>query len=92
MDQQKGHTLAVRKLPRRVLIVIEGAPEGAGVLRQTLWRWRQQDKIPVGRLFRGRQVLFTQSELDAIKSFAHRIEPVQGPDPAQVSLFPFGAK
>lgn len=47
-----------------------------GVVRQTLWRWRQDGKIPAGNRFRDRQILFTQAELEAIREFANRVEPI----------------
>ncbi len=47
-----------------------------GVVRQTIWRWRQDGKIPAGYRYRDRQVLFTQVELNRIRQFAHRVEPL----------------
>lgn len=51
--------------------------EQAEVSRQTLWRWRQDELVPAGRKYRGRRLLFSEDELQAILEFAHRLEPVQ---------------
>ena len=50
--------------------------QDVGVVRQTLWRWRQEGTIPAGSRYRDRQVLFTRAELDRIREFAHRVEPL----------------
>src|SRR5688572_23321989 len=50
--------------------------KAVGVARQTLWRWRSEGRIPAGRRYRGRHVMFTEAELEAIGRFAHRLEPV----------------
>ena len=49
--------------------------ERAGVARQTIWRWKRDDKIPNGRRYRGRELLFTSDEVVEICDYAHRIEP-----------------
>jgi Helix-turn-helix domain len=57
------------------------------VSRQTLWRWRRTGKIPLGHRFRDGQTFFTQNEVEKIKEFAHRIEPIDAPDRSQLDLF-----
>lgn len=46
-----------------------------GVTRQTLWRWRHGGSVPAGRRYRGRQVLFTLTEVQQIVGYANRLEP-----------------
>lgn len=58
-----------------------------GVSRQTLWRWRQEGKIPQGHRYRDGRVLFTQTELEAIREFANRIEPINEASASQLKLF-----
>ena len=57
------------------------------VTRQTLWRWRQGEKVPQGRKYRGREVLFTEEEVARIRAYAHRLEPLESADPSQMKLF-----
>ena len=60
-----------------------------GVSRQTLWRWRQEGKIPPGyRRNRDRRVLFTADEVEVIQQFANQVEPISpGQDTVQIKLF-----
>jgi len=57
------------------------------ISRQTLWRWRAAAKIPVGRQYRGRVVLFTEDEVTEIRRYAHRIEPAVPRAASQLPLF-----
>jgi transposase-like protein len=45
-----------------------------GVVRQTLWRWRRQGRIPLGRRYRDHEILYTCDELDSIRQFSNRLE------------------
>ena len=49
--------------------------EAVNVSRQTLWRWRKDRKIPAGRLFRDRRILFSTEEFEAVRLYANRLEP-----------------
>ena len=58
-----------------------------GVARQTLWRWRRDGVIPVGSKYRGRQIIYTPSEVELIRQFAERIEPIDNQNRRQMTLF-----
>ena len=58
-----------------------------GISRQTLWRWRQEGKIPQGHRFRDGRVLFTRQEAERIIQHANRIEPISDQDRRQLGLF-----
>ena len=58
------------------------------VSRTTFWRWRSEHGLPAGRKYRGgKMVLFTDIEVQAYRSFANRIEPIEGPNLDQMKLF-----
>lgn len=61
--------------------------EEVGVARQTLWRWRRAGSIPVGRKYRGRQVIYNESEVELIRQYAERIEPIDDHHRRQKTLF-----
>jgi transposase-like protein len=50
--------------------------EQIGVSRQTLWKWRKDNNIPLGQKFRNKEVLYTLDEVKQIQDFAHRLEPI----------------
>jgi predicted DNA-binding transcriptional regulator AlpA len=58
-----------------------------GVVRQTLWRWRKRGKIPQGRRYRDRQVVFTRQEVEAIHEYSNRLEPADSADSNQLNPF-----
>lgn len=58
-----------------------------GVSRQTLWRWRQNGKIPKGHRFRDNRIFFTVDEVECVREFANRIEAADVADGRQGKLF-----
>ena len=57
------------------------------ISRQTLWRWRQQGQIPLGRLYHSKKLVFTNQEGAAIREFANRLEPTELENANQLKLF-----
>ena len=57
------------------------------ISRQTLYRWRQDGKIPVGHRYRGTRIIFTAEEVEAIRQYANRVEPLNPADTNQLKLF-----
>ena len=58
-----------------------------GIARQTLWRWRQQGRIPAGHRYRDRILVFTSDEVEEIKQFANRVEQIEPNNRLQLKLF-----
>lgn len=58
--------------------------------RQTIWRWKRAGKIPPGRRYRDRELLFSWEELEAIYAYAHRTtsEEASATLKNQLELFP----
>lgn len=50
--------------------------DDVGVVRQTLWRWRLNGKIPKGYRYRDRQILFSPEERELIRDYAHKLVPM----------------
>lgn len=53
-----------------------------GVSRQTLWRWRAEGNVPLGRRFRRKSIVFSKVEVDEIVAFGNKIEPITFDDRA----------
>jgi predicted DNA-binding transcriptional regulator AlpA len=72
-----------------VYLCVGDVTERLEISRQTLWRWRQEGKIPSGHKFRGKQVVFSAEEVSLIEAFANRLEPItaSGTDKEQLRLF-----
>lgn len=69
------------------LLCINEIADELGVSRQTLWRWRREEKIPAGSKFRDGKILFSEAEVERIRAHACRLEPFPAPDPRQARLF-----
>ena len=74
------HPGAIARLPRvlkKELVTIIEVAERIGVHRTTLSRWKKEGSVPPGQWFpRGKQVLYTPSEVHEIEAFAFRLEPI----------------
>ncbi len=57
------------------------------VSRTTLWRWRTAGLVPAGMLFREKQVLYTEREVERIRDYAQRMVPAQPTSDEQLDLF-----
>ena len=58
-----------------------------GISRQTFWRWRHANKIPLGNRYRDGRIFYTEDEFELIKQYAHRLEALGQPRPQQMTLF-----
>lgn len=57
------------------------------ISRQTLWRWRQDARIPPGRRFRGQRLVFSLDEVEQIRTYASLLEPADQPLKTQLTPF-----
>ena len=61
--------------------------DATGISRQTLWRWRQEGRVPDGYRYRNGQVLFTEGDYRRILAYANQVEPVvPASDPSQLGF------
>jgi predicted DNA-binding transcriptional regulator AlpA len=58
-----------------------------GVTRQTFWRWRKQGHVPMGRQYRGREILYTSADLEFVRRYATHVEPIDSGNREQLRLF-----
>ena len=61
--------------------------EEIGVTRQTVWRWCKDGKVPPGRRYRSKEQVFTPEELEEIRGYANRLEPIDVSPRDQLGLF-----
>lgn len=61
--------------------------EQLAISRQTIWRWRQEGKIPKGHRYRNRWVVFSPQEVESIREYTHRLEPIETEDRGQLKFF-----
>lgn len=47
-----------------------------GISRTTLWRWRREGKIPLGRRYRNGLILFSPAEVQMVRNYADKLEPI----------------
>jgi excisionase family DNA binding protein len=59
----------------------------AGISRQTLWRWRQDHRIPSGSRLRGKRLVFSAAEVEQIRTYASLLEPADRRPVVQLGLF-----
>ena len=52
-----------------------------GISRTTLWRWRHEGKIPLGRRYRNGLILFTPTEVEMVRHYANSLEPIKRTGP-----------
>ena len=64
------------ELKSRLYFSVNEVLSDTGISRQTLWRWRQDGKVPLGHRFRDRQILFDEEEFHAIRRYATHVEPL----------------
>ncbi|MCU0834297.1 MAG: helix-turn-helix domain-containing protein [Chromatiaceae bacterium] len=68
-------------------LLLSEVADQVNVTRQTLWRWRQDGRVPLGHKFRGRHVIYTPAEVAAIRDYANRIDPIEPSPSLQRDLF-----
>jgi hypothetical protein len=56
------------------------------ITRQTLWRWRKEGKVPLGKRYRDKQLVFSLSEITDIVEYAERVEEIPSSDQKQLKL------
>ena len=56
-----------------------------GVSRTTLWRWRHKGKIPLGRRYRNGLILLSPVEVQIVRNYADKLEPISSARPSRES-------
>ncbi len=86
MQDKSAEDLEPVRIGDAELFSAESVQAALGISRQTLWRWRQDGKIPPGYRDRRRRLFFTAEEFEAVRAYAFRIEPAQAVHGSQLSL------
>ena len=85
-DKLREMLLAVLKPPKKRRPT--KPTKGSKVRRLKEKKARSQTKA--GRQYRGRQIVFTSEEVEQIRSYAHRVEPLSSEARNQLRLFENG--
>src|SRR5438094_9678941 len=85
--KRKSKDKAVVEIKGVKYFTLDDVAAAVGRTRVTIWRWRQERVIPAGHRDIRRRVLFTASEVDAIREYALRVEPILPEDQSQLTLF-----
>ena len=75
MEPQRMTSAGVKVADTTYLPATEVAKH-VGISRTTMWRWRQEGKIPLGRRYRNGLILFSPAEVELVRTYADRLEPV----------------
>ncbi len=75
-------------------IIVQGVPyiptrvvlSRLRITRQTLWRWRKEGKVPLGKRYRDKQLVFSLSEITDILEYAERVEEIPSTGQKQLKL------
>ena len=71
----------------RLFYLTKDVVENLGISRQTLWRWRNEGKIPPGNRYRGNKIIFSEEEVNQIREYTEYIEPIEQINTPQLKLF-----
>src|SRR5438093_1517765 len=73
--QRQQMTTAGVKIAGTTYLAATDVARYIGVSRTTLWRWRHEGKIPLGRRYRNGLILFAPAEVEIVRQYAERLVP-----------------
>lgn len=74
-----------------IYVVATALATELGISRQTLWRWRSEERIPAGHVYR-KQLVFSEDEASLVRQYTDRLEPALPAGARQLRLFKGGEK